>query len=125
MRRRNIVDFLEEQATGKLHVQTTTQVANESSAEDFPTQLDWDFLAEMEILEDSDRREREEVSFFVALVIKIYLTNHINLTDTSLLMNRLQRGRPEIWENGMLCTIMHEKLTKIRNLNKMNVMILN
>ena len=67
MRRHSIVDFLEEQATGKLQVQTTTEVANESSAEDFPTKLDWDILAEMEILEESDRREREEVSFFFLL----------------------------------------------------------
>lgn len=54
--RRSIVDFFEEQ----LQVQSTTQIANEYS--DFPTQLDWDILTEMETLEDYERREREEVS---------------------------------------------------------------
>ncbi|ONK57001.1 uncharacterized protein A4U43_C10F15520 [Asparagus officinalis] len=52
---------LEEQAAGKFHVKKTAQIGN-SSAEDFPTQLDWDIIAEMEILEDADRREREEIA---------------------------------------------------------------
>lgn len=61
-RRSSIVVFLEDQATGKFQVQNTSLIVNESSAEDFPTQLDWDILAEMEILEDSDRQEREEIA---------------------------------------------------------------
>lgn len=64
LRRSSIVVLLEDQASGKFQVQNTGQVINESSAEGFPTQLDWDILSEMETLEDYDRLEREEVSWF-------------------------------------------------------------
>ncbi|XP_020094017.1 uncharacterized protein LOC109714032 isoform X2 [Ananas comosus] len=51
----SIVDLLEIQSAENL------RVANDTSVDDYPTQLDWDDLADMEIFEDIERRELQEL----------------------------------------------------------------
>ncbi|KAG1355011.1 hypothetical protein COCNU_07G011230 [Cocos nucifera] len=58
--RSSIVYFLEEQYA-KNHMDNRSRVENEAPIEDFPTQLDWDIVSEMEISEDLERREIQEL----------------------------------------------------------------
>ncbi|KAJ6840840.1 uncharacterized protein M6B38_118925 [Iris pallida] len=56
----SIVEFLEVQMDSP-EIANITKEVGEFSIQDFPTQSDWDSLSEIEILEDYDRREKEEI----------------------------------------------------------------
>ncbi|XP_072963203.1 uncharacterized protein [Typha angustifolia] len=55
-----IVDLLEAQFAEITHKEKS-DVGNDTSVYDYPTQLDWDDLSEMEISEDIERREMQEL----------------------------------------------------------------
>lgn len=69
--RSSIVYLLEEQYA-KSHVDNRSRVENEAHIEDFPTQLDWDIVSEMEISEDLERREIQEVSCLSAFLCSTF-----------------------------------------------------
>ncbi|KAG0459127.1 hypothetical protein HPP92_022255 [Vanilla planifolia] len=79
MQRCSIVDILEEKLS-----QSGSPIINESTSLDFPTQLDWDDLNEMEIAEDYERQEMEE------------------------------KGRKEIWGLGRMYTAMPKSQKKLK-----------
>lgn len=60
IKRQNIIDLMENEIA-KPQDQNTTQTINESLLQNFPSQLDWDIVGEMNVLEDSELREKEEI----------------------------------------------------------------
>nr|UYE91534.1 putative glycosyltransferase [Anoectochilus roxburghii] len=58
--RDSIIDILEKKLPGKL--QLSLPAINGSATLDYPTQLDWDDLSQIEISEDFERREMEEIA---------------------------------------------------------------
>nr|XP_010918597.1 uncharacterized protein LOC105042926 [Elaeis guineensis] len=60
-RQRSSIVYLLEEQYAKNHMDNRSRVEKKAYTEEFPTQLDWDIVSEMEISEDLERREIQEL----------------------------------------------------------------